>query len=37
MVGAFISDYKIEASDPMGMTTWSGTLTVSGAPVRTTP
>jgi hypothetical protein len=35
-VGAFISDYKIDASDPMGMITWSGTLTVSGAPVRTT-
>lgn len=34
-VGAFVSDYKVDASDPMGVITWSGTLTVSGAPVRT--
>lgn len=33
-VGAFVSDYKIDASDPLGMITWSGTLAVSGAPVR---
>lgn len=33
-VGAFISDYKIDFSDPMGMLKWSGTLTVSGAPTR---
>lgn len=32
--GAFVSDYKIEVSDPMGMITWSGTLMVSGAPTR---
>jgi hypothetical protein len=31
-VGAFISDYKIDFSDPMGMVKWSGTLTVSGIP-----
>lgn len=30
--GAFISDYTINADDPMGDITWSGTLTVSGAP-----
>lgn len=35
-VGAFISNYTVDASDPMGMITWSGTLSVSGAPVRTT-
>lgn len=34
-VGAFVSDYKIEASDPMSMLTWSATLAVSGAPTRT--
>ena len=33
-VGAFVTDYKIDATDPMGMITWSGTLTVSGAPTR---
>lgn len=33
--GAFVSDYKIDASDPLGMITWSATLAVSGAPVRT--
>lgn len=33
-VGAFVTDYKIDATDPMGMLTWSGTLTVSGAPTR---
>lgn len=33
-VGAFISDYKIDFSDPMGMIKWSGTLTVSGVPTR---
>jgi hypothetical protein len=31
-VGAFVSDYKIDFSDPMGMIKWSGTLTVSGIP-----
>jgi hypothetical protein len=34
--GAFISDYQIQASDPLGQLTWSGTLTCSGAPARTT-
>jgi hypothetical protein len=34
-VGAFVSDYKVAADDPLGVLTWSGTLTVSGAPVRT--
>lgn len=33
-VGAFISDYKVQADDPMGTIKWSGTLTISGAPVR---
>lgn len=33
-VGAFVTDYKVDATDPMGMLTWSATLTVSGAPVR---
>lgn len=32
-VGAFISDYTVNADNPMGDITWSGTLTVSGAPV----
>ena len=31
-VGAFISNYTINADNPMGDITWSGTLTVSGAP-----
>jgi hypothetical protein len=35
-VGAFISNYTIDASDPMGNLAWSGELTVSGVPVRTT-
>ncbi len=35
-VGAFISDYTIDASDPNGAIVWSGTLTISGVPVRTT-
>ena len=30
--GAFISNYTINADNPMGDITWSGTLTVSGAP-----
>ena len=34
-VGAFISDYKVVADDPMGVIKWTGTLTISGAPVRT--
>ena len=33
-VGAFVSDYKVDFTDPMGMITWSGTLTLSGAPTR---
>jgi len=33
-VGAFISDYKVQADDPMGVIKWSGTLTISGAPTR---
>lgn len=32
---AFISNYKVDASDPKSMLGWSGTLSVSGAPVRT--
>jgi hypothetical protein len=32
-VGAFISDYTVNADDPMGDISWSGTLTISGAPV----
>lgn len=35
-VGAFISNYVIDASDPLGNIMWTGTLTVSGVPVRTT-
>lgn len=31
---AFISNYKVEASDPKSMLGWSGTLAVSAAPVR---
>ena len=31
-VGAFISNYTINADNPMGDITWSGTLTISGAP-----
>lgn len=34
-LGAFVSDYKVDASDPMGMITWSGTLSVSGVMART--
>ncbi len=34
-LGAFVSDYKIDASDPMGMITWSATLAVSGVMTRT--
>jgi len=34
---AFVGNYRIEASDPKGVITWSGTLAVSGAPSRTTP
>jgi hypothetical protein len=33
-VGAFISDYKVVADDPMGVVKWTGTLTISGAPTR---
>lgn len=33
-VGAFISDYKVDASDPMGVIKWTGTLTISGSPTR---
>ncbi len=29
-VGAFITDYKVAADDPMGVIMWSGTLTISG-------
>jgi hypothetical protein len=32
--GAFVSDYKIDFSDPMGMLKWSATLNCSGAPAR---
>lgn len=31
--GAFISNYTINADNPMGDISWSGTLTVSGSPV----
>ena len=31
--GAFISNYTINADNPMGDITWSGTLTISGSPV----
>lgn len=34
-VGAFVSDYSVDTDDPLGKITWSGTLTCSGAPVRT--
>jgi len=33
-VGAFITDYKEDASNPNGIIEWSATLTCSGAPVR---
>lgn len=33
-VGAFVTDYKVLSDDPMGVIKWSGTLTISGAPVR---
>lgn len=32
--GAFISDYKVEGSSPTEGLKWTGTLTVSGGPVR---
>jgi len=32
-VGAFISNYTVNADNPMNKLTWSGTLTISGAPV----
>ena len=32
---SFLSNYTIDASDMQGVITWSGTLAVSGAPVRT--
>jgi len=31
--GSFISNYTINADNPMGDITWSGTLTISGSPV----
>ena len=31
---AFVGNYKIDTTDPKGMIAWSGTLAVSGAPVR---
>lgn len=34
-VGAFISDYTINSDNPLGIVMWTGTLTVSGVPVRT--
>ena len=34
--GAFISNYQIQADNPLENVKWSGTLTCSGAPVRTT-
>jgi hypothetical protein len=36
VVGAFISNYVIDASSPTGIIMWTGTLTISGIPVRTT-
>ena len=30
--GSFISNYTINADNPMGDITWSGTLTISGSP-----
>ena len=33
---AFVGQYKVDASNPTGMITWSGNLAVSGPPVRTT-
>lgn len=32
--GAFITDYKIDASSPSDGIKWTGTLAISGAPVR---
>lgn len=34
--GAFISNYQIQADNPLQNLKWTGTLTCSGAPVRTT-
>lgn len=34
---AFVSNYSIDPSNPSEAITWSGTLVLSGAPVRTTP
>lgn len=31
---AFVGNYKIEATDPTGVISWSGTLAVNGAPTR---
>lgn len=31
---AFISNYRVDASDPNGVWTWTATLAVSGVPVR---
>ena len=32
---SFVGNYRVEASDPTGVITWSGTLAVSGSPTRT--
>ena len=34
-VGSFISNYQIQADNPLQNIKWSGTLTCSGEPVRT--
>lgn len=34
-VGAFVTDYSVDTDDPLGDITYSATLTISGAPVRT--
>ena len=34
VTGAFVENYTWDASDTQGVITWSGTLAVSGAPVR---
>jgi len=31
---SFVGNYRVEAADPTGVITWSGTLAVSGAPTR---
>lgn len=35
-VGAFASNYEINGNNPTGMIEWSATITISGAPTRTT-